>query len=382
MPAERHPLPRPALHPSFHPASHRGLQRRLLILAAAALPGLALAQKWPAQPVRIVVPYTAGGGSDNIARALGTELSRELGQPVVVDNKPGASAMLGAELVARAAPDGYTLLLADMPHTITPSLYKTPYDALKDFTPVALIGSSPLVLAVNPKLKAQSVKEYIAMARARPGQINFASGGTGTATHLAGELFKQQTDTFITHIPYKGSGQAVADVVAGHTESMFSSAPTVIPHIKSGALRALATTGAQRSPALPQVPTMAESGVRGLTVLHWFGLLAPARLPPGIQTALHDAVARAMATRPRLLLLDEVTGGVDQRSIPGLVELVRGLRRDGVTLIVIEHNMQVLMSLADRVVALHLGAKIAEGTPGEIQRDPRVVESYLGAAYA
>ena len=300
MPAERHPLPHPALHaalhPAAHPASHRGLQRRLLILAAAALPGLALAQKWPAQPVRIIVPYTAGGGSDNIARALGTELSRELGQPVVVDNKPGASAMLGAELVARAAPDGYTLLLADMPHTITPSLYKTPYDALKDFTPVALIGSSPLVLAVNPKLKAQSVKEYIALARARPGQINFASGGTGTATHLAGELFKQQTDTFITHIPYKGSGQAVADVVAGHTESMFSSAPTVIPHIKSGALRALATTGAQRSPALPQVPTMAESGVRGLTVLHWFGLLAPARLPPGIQTALHDAVARAMAT--------------------------------------------------------------------------------------
>jgi tripartite-type tricarboxylate transporter receptor subunit TctC len=198
--------------------------------------------------------------------------------------------------VARAAPDGYTLLMADMPHTITPSLYKTPYDALKDFTPVALIGSSPLVLAVNPKFRAQNVKEYIALARARPGQINFASGGTGTATHLAGELFKQQTDTFITHIPYKGSGQAIADVVAGHTESMFASAPTVVPHIRSGALRALATTGAQRSPALPQVPTLGESGVRGLTVLHWFGLLAPARLPAGVQATLNDAVSRALAT--------------------------------------------------------------------------------------
>jgi tripartite-type tricarboxylate transporter receptor subunit TctC len=279
-----------------HPLSRHGLLRRLLLLASAALPGLVLAQKWPAQPVRIIVPYTAGGGSDNIARALGTELSRELGHPVGVDHKPGAAAMLGAELVARAAPDGYTLLMADMPHTITPSLYKTPYDALKDFTPVALIGSSPLVLAVNPKFRAQNVKEYIALARARPGQINFASGGTGTATHLAGELFKQQTDTFITHIPYKGSGQAIADVVAGHTESMFASAPTVVPHIRSGALRALATTGAQRSPALPQVPTLGESGVRGLTVLHWFGLLAPARLPAGVQATLNDAVSRALAT--------------------------------------------------------------------------------------
>ena len=288
MPAERHRL--------VPCASHRGVPRRLLILAAAALPGLAPAQKWPAQPVRIIVPYTAGGGSDNIARALGTELSRELGQPVVVDNRPGASAMLGAEMVARAAPDGYTLLMADMLHTITPSLYKTPYDALKDFTPVALIGSSPLVLTVNPNFKAQSVKQFVALAKAQPGRLNLASGGTGTATHLAGELFKQQTGTFITHIPYKGSGQAIADVVAGHTESMFASAPTVIPHIRSGALRALATTSAQRSPALPQVPTLGESGVRGLTVLHWFGLLGPAGLPSGIQTTLHDAVARAMAT--------------------------------------------------------------------------------------
>ncbi|MDE2413298.1 MAG: tripartite tricarboxylate transporter substrate binding protein [Comamonadaceae bacterium] len=277
-------------------ARRRLLHPALLALAAAALPTFALAQKWPAQPVRIIVPYSAGGGSDNIARALGTELARELGQPVVVDNKPGASAMLGADLVARAAPDGYTLLLADMPHTITPSLYKTPYDALKDFTPVALIGSSPLVLAVNPRFKAQTVRDYVAMAKAQPGQINFASGGTGTATHLAGELLKQQTGTFITHIPYKGSGQAIADVVAGHTESMFASAPTVVPHIKSGALRALATTGAQRSPALPQVPTLEESGVKGVTVLHWFGLLGPARLPANVQSALQAAVARALAT--------------------------------------------------------------------------------------
>ncbi|MDA1813312.1 tripartite tricarboxylate transporter substrate-binding protein, partial [Bacillus cereus] len=226
------------------------------LLAGLSAVGVQAQTAYPNRPVRIIVGFPAGTGPDIVARLLAQKLSEGWGnQGVIVDNKPGAAAMLGAELVARAAPDGYTLLLADMPHTITPSLYKTPYDALKDFTPVALIGSSPLVLAVNPKLKAQSVKEYIAMARARPGQINFASGGTGTATHLAGELFKQQTDTFITHMPYKGSGQAVADVVAGHTESMFSSAPTVIPHIKSGALRALAVLNHNGSRLLPGVPT-------------------------------------------------------------------------------------------------------------------------------
>ncbi len=277
----------------------RNPQRRLLCsamlaLASTALPHIAFAQKWPAQPIRIIVPYTAGGGSDNIARALGTELSRELGQPVIVDNKPGASAMLGAEMVARAAPDGYTLLLADMPHTITPSLYKTPYDALKDFTAVAMVGSSPLILAVNPKLKAQTVQDYLAMAKASPGKLNLASGGNGTATHLVGELMKLQTGVFITHIPYKGSGQAIADVVAGHIESMFTSAPTVVPHVKSGSLRALATTGTKRMTALPNVPTFEESGMKGLAVSHWFGLLGPAKMPASVQTALHDAVTRAL----------------------------------------------------------------------------------------
>ena len=266
---------------------------RACLLAAFAAP-TAVWAAWPVQPIRIVVPYSAGGSSDLIARALATELSVQLSQSVIVDNKPGASAMLGAELVSRAAPDGYTLLLADMPHVINGSLYKTRYDAIKGFSAIGLVGTTPLVLVVNARLPAKDLKEYVALAKARPGQLNLASGGKGTTTDLMGELMKQRLGLFITHIPYKGSGQAMGDVVSGQIESTFATAPGAVQHVKSGTLRALAVTSAERIPALADTPTFNESGVSGLTVTHWFGLLGPAKLPADVQASLEQALARAM----------------------------------------------------------------------------------------
>lgn len=282
----------------MRPFHRRFVLSACLLAAALAAPATALAA-WPAQPLRIVVPYSAGGSSDLIARALATEMGQELGQSVVVDNKPGASAMLGAELVARAAPDGYTLLLADMPHVINGSLYKTRYDAIKDFSAIGLVGTTPLVLVVNPKLPAKTLQEYQALAKAQPGRLNLASGGNGTTTHLMGELMKQRLGLFITHIPYKGSGQAMGDVVSGQIEGTFATAPGAVGYVKAGTLRALAVTSEKRMPVLPDVPTFEESGVSGLTVTHWFGLLGPARLPAEVQTALQQALARAL-TKPAL----------------------------------------------------------------------------------
>lgn len=282
----------------MRPFHRRFVLSACLLAAALAAPATALAA-WPAQPLRIVVPYSAGGSSDLIARALATEMGQELGQSVVVDNKPGASAMLGAELVARAAPDGYTLLLADMPHVINGSLYKTRYDAIKDFSAIGLVGTTPLVLVVNPKLPAKTLQEYQALAKAQPGRLNLASGGNGTTTHLMGELMKQRLGLFITHIPYKGSGQAMGDVVSGQIEGTFATAPGAVGYAKAGTLRALAVTSEKRMPVLPDVPTFEESGVSGLTVTHWFGLLGPARLPAEVQTALQQALARAL-TKPAL----------------------------------------------------------------------------------
>ncbi len=282
----------------MRPFHRRFVLSACLLAAALAAPATALAA-WPAQPLRIVVPYSAGGSSDLIARALATEMGQELGQSVVVDNKPGASAMLGAELVARAAPDGYTLLLADMPHVINGSLYKTRYDAIKDFSAIGMVGTTPLVLVVNPKLPARTLQEYQALAKAQPGRLNLASGGNGTTTHLMGELMKQRLGLFITHIPYKGSGQAMGDVVSGQIEGTFATAPGAVGYVKAGTLRALAVTSEKRMPVLPDVPTFEESGVSGLTVTHWFGLLGPARLPAEVQTALQQALARAL-TKPAL----------------------------------------------------------------------------------
>lgn len=277
------------------------LHRRLFVGASFLATTVLLAPvtafaAWPAQPIRIVVPYSPGGSSDLIARTLATELSRELAQSVIVDNKPGASAMLGAELVARANPDGYTLLLADMPHVINGSLYKTRYDPVKDFSALGMVGTTPLVLVTNPALPAKTLKEYVALAKSKPGKLNLASGGNGTTTHLMGELMKQRLGLYITHIPYKGSGQAMGDVVSGQIEATFATAPGAIPHVRSGTLRALAVSSPAPLSTLPGVPTFEESGVQGLTVTHWFGLLGPAKLPPEISLALQTALTNALGT--------------------------------------------------------------------------------------
>jgi len=265
---------------------------RTVSLVAALLPLVALAQQWPTQPVRIVVPYAAGGSADNLARALGVELAHELGQPVVVDNRPGAAGTLGTSMVAREKPDGYTLLLTDTSHVMTPNLSPMPYDALKDFDPISMVVSAPMVLFVNPNFRAQTIQEYVALSKAHPDQYNLASGGT--AADLVAELFKQQTGTAITLVPYRGGGQAIIDLIAGHVESMVAAPGTVMPYISSGAVRALATTGAQRSSALPDVPTLAESGIPGVVVSQWFGLFAPAGLPAHVQAPLQAAVIRAL----------------------------------------------------------------------------------------
>lgn len=277
----------------FRPFS-RWLGHAVTAIALLVAP-LQSAAAWPTQPVRIIVPYSAGGSSDVIARSLATELGKELGQSVIVDNKPGASAMLGAEYVAHAAPDGYTLLLADMPHVINGSLYKTRYDPIKDFSAIGLVGTTPLVLVVNPKLPANTLQDYINLARLQPGKLNLASGGSGTTTHLMGELMKQRLGLYITHIPYKGSGQAMSDVVSGQIEGTFATAPGAIPHVKSGTLRALAVTSSARHPSLPGVPTFEEAGVSGLVVQHWFGLLGPAKLAPEVASALQQALAKVLA---------------------------------------------------------------------------------------
>ena len=272
---------------------------RCALVAVGAIgtmaPLVASAANWPTRPLRIVVPYSPGGSSDLIARALATEMGRELGQSVVVENKPGASAMLGAEQVALAAPDGYTMLLADMPHVINGSLFTTRYDAIKDFTPIGLVGTTPLVLVVNPKLPAKTLEEYIALAKASPGKLNLASGGSGTTTHLMGELMKQRTGLFITHIPYKGSGQAMGDVVSGQIEGTFATAPGAVGYVKAGTLRALAVTSAGPTPALPGVPSFESKNLKELTVTHWFGLLGPARIPADVLATLRQALSRALA---------------------------------------------------------------------------------------
>ena len=279
---------------------------RLSSILASCLLGLAaqgaLAQDYPQKPIKMITPYPPGGPTDVLARAVSPKLSERLGQPIVIDNRPGASGMIGADLVAKAAPDGYTLLANASIHVINPSLYKnTTYDAIKDFAPVGLIAEVPLVLVINPKLDVNSVKELIAKAKAKP--LNFASSGNGSAPHLAGEGFKIATGADIQHIPYKGSGPAVADLIGGQVDFMFDSLPSSMPHIKSGRLKALAVTTKKRSGALPDVPTVAESGVPGFDVSTWYGIWAPAATPPAIVKKVSSelaAVVRLPEVRARL----------------------------------------------------------------------------------
>ena len=276
---------------------------RAFTLLLHALLAVAVAPAWaqgtyPTKPVRVVVPFPAAGTTDILARAAAQKLSETWGQQVIVDNRPGAGGNIGSELVAKSAPDGYTLLMGTVgTHAINPSLYpKMPYDHVKDFVPVILVAGVPNVLVVHPSLPVNSVQELIAYAKANPGKLNFASSGSGTSIHLSGELFKVMTGVQMTHIPYKGSAPALTDLMGGQVQMMFDNLPSSLAFIKAGKLRALAVTSAQRSPALPDVPTVAESGVPGFEASSWFGLLAPAGTPRDIVAKINADTAKWLSS--------------------------------------------------------------------------------------
>ena len=262
----------------------------LLLLAAP----LSMAQAWPARPIRLVVPFPPGGLIDNMARLVGSRLSQELGQPVVIDNKPGAGGNVGAAEAARATADGYTLLMASPALTISPAIYKNlPYQP-SQLAPVALLGRVPNVLLVNPASGIGKVQDLVGRAKAKPGQLNYASNGNGTSLHLSAELFKRRSETFITHVPYRGAAAAITALLSGEVDMMFDNLPSAIGQIQAGKLRALAVTTAQRSTALPDVPTLAEAGMDGFNVSAWFGVAAPAGLPAPVATRLADALQKVV----------------------------------------------------------------------------------------
>jgi tripartite-type tricarboxylate transporter receptor subunit TctC len=256
----------------------------------------AFSQEWPSRPVRIVVPLSPGGFADVPARMVAPKLSAAFGRQFVVENRPGAGGSIGANEVAKAPPDGYTLLLTATPHVISAHLYRSlPYDSIRDFTPVSLIGSGPYALVVNPqKLPVASVPELVAAARARPGQIDFASSGNGSAQHLVGALFSTMAGAPLNHVPYKGSGPAMQDLVGGQVAVSFAGIPNVLSPVRGGKLRILAVTGARRWAELPEVPTLAEAGVPGYEATLWLGLVGPAALPAGIVQRLHAETAKAL----------------------------------------------------------------------------------------
>jgi tripartite-type tricarboxylate transporter receptor subunit TctC len=271
-----------------------------VILAAALAAGAAghaQAQRseYPAKPVRVVVGFPAGGPSDILARLVAQKLGDATGQQFVVDNRGGASGMIGAELVARAPADGYTLLVVPATHAVNPSLYrKIAFDTVRDFTPVSLVAEGPFILVVHPSLPVRSVQELVALARRRPNELNYASAGVGGLPHLAGELFKSTAGVKMNHIPYKGAAPATIDLVAGHVTIMFNNMLSAIPHVRGGRLRALGVTTAKRSSAVPEVPTIMEAGVKGYEVSGWYGVLGPAGLPQDVLGRLNGEINRAM----------------------------------------------------------------------------------------
>ena len=279
-------------------------------LAASACAGLwsmqsLFAQNYPVKPVRLIVPWTPGGTADILARLMGQRLTESFGQQVIVDNRPGASGQIGTDLVAKAPPDGYMLVLGTTaPNSTAPSLYpRLPYDARKDFAPISLIALTFYVLSVNPHVPVKSVQELVKLAKARPGELNFSSPGNGTPNHLSGEMLKIRAGIQMQHIPFKGSAQAIADVIGGQIPLNFENIAVVLPHIKAGKVRALGVTSAQRSPFLPETPTIAESGYPGFEAVGWFGLMGPAQTP-------RDVLARLNAETVRILNNPEVNARI------------------------------------------------------------------------
>jgi tripartite-type tricarboxylate transporter receptor subunit TctC len=272
------------------------LARLLAVLFFAAFATAAFGQAYPAKPIHFVVPYPAGGPLDTVARLLGQKVSESLHQPVVVENKPGAGGNIGADSVAKATPDGYTILMgAVATHAINPTLYRNiPYDPVKDFAPVTEVAWTPNVLVVNPSLPVSNVKEFIAYAKAHPGELNFGSGSTGSAGHLAGELFKTMAGVKMVHVPYKGAGPAMQDLIGGQIQLMFDNLASSLGQIRAGKVRALAVTTARRSTLAPDLPTIAESGLPGFDISTWFGIFAPGGTPQPVVQRLHDAFVDAL----------------------------------------------------------------------------------------
>lgn len=271
--------------------------RSVVLLAAATLAFHAGAQNYPSRTVRIIVPYAAGGNTDITARAIGARLAEVFGQQVIVDNRPGGGTNIGSELAAKAPPDGYTLFMGGASNAINMTLYaKPPYDTLRDFAPITLCVKGANVLSVHPSLPAKNLKELIALAKQRPGQLNFASSGLGSSNQMAGELFKMMAGINIVHVPYKGNAPALTDAIAGNVEMVFSGVPALVPHIKSGRLRAIAIGSLKRFSAIPEVPTFDESGLKGYEATTWFGLMAPARTPKEIVARLNTEVGRILAS--------------------------------------------------------------------------------------
>ena len=278
--------------------THKITRRHLvqaLALAAALGSSSAMAQAWPSKPITLVVPFPAGGTTDVLARALAEKLQHSLGQPVIVESKPGAGATLGADFVAKSRPDGYTLLVGAVHHTIATSVYKKlPYDFQKDFAPITEIALVPNVLVVNANTPATNVAELVALLKAQPAKHNYGSNGNGTAQHLIGTQFENMTGTDFAHIPYKGSGPLATDLLGGHITMSFDTVTPVLPHIKAGKLRALAVTTARRSSALPDVPTLDEAGLKGFDIGTWFGVLAPAATPRDIVARLNTEMVKVI----------------------------------------------------------------------------------------
>jgi tripartite-type tricarboxylate transporter receptor subunit TctC len=293
--------------------------RLLLSLAALLFSGVLLAQPYPSRPVRLLVPFAPGGTTDVLARLMGQKLSESLGQQFVIDNRPGAGGNIGTELAARSPADGYTLVMSfDGTMAINPSVYRRlPFDAQKDLAPVASMAQVPLLIVVHPAVPAANLAEFVALAKANPKRINYSSAGHGSTGHLTGELFAARAGIEMTHVSYKGGGQAVQDLLGGQIQMLVTALPTVEGHLKGGKLRALAFTSAKRVPGAPEVPTLAESGFPGFDVLSWYGILAPAGTPPDVVRRLNaeiNAVLQAPDVRSRLAALGaEPTGGTPEQ---------------------------------------------------------------------
>jgi tripartite-type tricarboxylate transporter receptor subunit TctC len=283
------------------------LRRMAVGIAAALIAGSALAQ-YPDRTTRIIVPFAPGGGTDIVARLLAQNLAEALGKPVVVENRPGAAGNIGTEAVARAAPDGYTLLMAGTATSVNVTMFrKLQFDTLKDLTPISVIATVPLVVAVYPGVPVNSIKELIALAKEKPGQLNYSSGGLGTANHLGGELFKEVAGVNIVHIPYKGGGPALNDLIAGHVQLQFGTVASMRDFVKTGRLRGLATTGTVRSPSFPDLPTIAEAGAPGAEVTAWYGVMAPTGTPQPILDRLNVEISKIIR-KPEMLEALKVQG--------------------------------------------------------------------------